>query len=196
MLNNTHAIERRVFRTFWADGLLDLFGAVGVFGIGMAWTFDLVVVGALVPAVLVPLWQPLRQRLIEPRLGLVEFSEQRERRNNARLLTTALFGVGTLILVVALYFGRTRLGMDAPVSLIAGLPAILLAVLGIVTAFLTASPRFLAYAAILGGFGIGGAAYGLEPGPILVLASVPISVAALWVFLHFLRQNPVAGDAA
>jgi hypothetical protein len=196
MLNNMQAIERQVFRMFWDDGLLDVFAAVAVLAIGVAWAADLVVVGSIVPAVLVPLWQPLRQRLIEPRLGLVEFSEQRERRNRDRLRRTALFGVATLILAVALYFGRARLGSTAPVSLLAGLPAVLLAVLAVATAFLTASPRFLAHAAILGGLGCAGAAYGLEPGPILVLASLPMFALALSVLLRFLRHNPVSGGSA
>jgi hypothetical protein len=192
MLDNMNTIEQQVFRTYWDDGLLDVFAAVGVLAIGVAWAVDFPVGGAIVPALLVPLWAPLRQRLIEPRLGLVEFSDQRDRRNQERLRNTAIFGVGVLALVVALYLARSRLGLDLSVPLVAGLPALLLAVLALITAFLVSTPRFITYAAILAIAGIGGAWYGLEPGYILVLASVPMLVLAVSVVVRFVRSNPVS----
>ena len=194
MLENMNSLERQVFRTYWNDGLLDLFGAIGVLAIGIAWLADLHVFGAIVPAMLVPLWAPLRQRLIEPRLGLVEFSDDRERRNTRRLGMVAAFGAGTLGLAVILYFARTRLGIQADVSLIAALPALLLALLAIMTALLVSTGRFLLYAALLAISGIAGALYGIEPGPILVIAAVPMLGIALVVLGRFLQSNPVTGE--
>ena len=180
MLENMNSLERQVFRTYWNDGLLDLFGAIGVL--------------TIIPAMLVPLWAPLRQRLIEPRLGLVEFSDDRERRNTRRLGMVAAFGAGTLGLAVILYFARTRLGIQADVSLIAALPALLLALLAIMTALLVSTGRFLLYAALLAISGIAGALYGIEPGPILVIAAVPMLGIALVVLGRFLQSNPVTGE--
>ncbi|MEJ2298915.1 MAG: hypothetical protein P8X94_10525 [Woeseiaceae bacterium] len=40
--------------------------------------------------------------------------------------------------------------------------------------------------------GIGGAWYGLEPGYILVLASVPMLVLAVSVVVRFVRSNPAS----
>ena len=150
MLDNMHSIEKQVYRTYWDDGLLDLFGAIAVLFIGISWTFEMPVIGAIVPALLIPLWTPLRQRLIEPRLGLVEFSEARTQRNAERLRSVAVFGAGTLVLAIALYFARLRLGVSPDVPLVAALPALLIAVLAVMTAFLVATPRFVLYAAILG----------------------------------------------
>lgn len=194
MLENMKTIERQVFRTYWNDGLLDMFGAVGILAIGIAWTVEAHVFGAIVPALLVPLWAPMRQRFIEPRLGLVEFSDDRERRNTKRLGMVAAFGIGTLGLFLTLYFARTRLGFDADISLVAALPALLLALLAIITAFLVSTLRFLLYAALLAISGLGGALYGIEPGPILVIAAVAMLGIALFVIGRFLRNNPASGE--
>ena len=194
MLENMNTIERQVFRTYWNDGLLDMFGAVGILAIGIAWTAEAHVFGAIVPALLVPLWAPLRQRFIEPRLGLVEFSDDRERRNTKRLGMVTAFGIGTLGLFLTLYFARTRLGFDADISLVAALPALLLALLAIITAFLVSTLRFLLYAALLAISGLGGALYGIEPGPILVIAAVAMLGIALFVIGRFLRNNPASGE--
>jgi len=196
MLENMNSLERQVYRTYWNDGLLDLFGAVGVLAIGVAWLADAHVFGAIVPAMLVPIWSPLRQRLIDPRLGLVEFSDDRERRNRKQLGMVAALGAGTLGLALILYFVRTRLGIDADLSLVAALPALLLALLAIITALLVSTARFLLYAAMLAISGVAGALYGFEPGPILVIAALPILGIALHVLGRFLRNNPVSGDDA
>jgi len=192
MLDNMNAIERQLFRTYWDDGLLDVFAAVGVLVVGVAWAVGFRVGGAIVPALLVPLWAPLRQRLIEPRLGMVEFSDQRDGRNRERLRNAVVLGVAVLALAVSLYLARLPLGLDLLVSLVAGLPALLLAILAFITAFLVSTTRFLAYAAMLTIAGIGGAWYGLEPGYILILASAPMLALAVSVVVRFLRSNPAS----
>lgn len=194
MLENMKSLERQVFRTYWNDGLLDLFGAIGVLGIGIAWLADAHVFGAIVPAMLVPIWAPLRQRLIEPRLGFVEFSDDRERRNTKRLGMVAAFGAGMLGFAMALNFVLSRSGMHADVSLVAALPLLLLALLAIITALLVSVWRFLLYGAWLAISGIAGALYGIEPGPILVATAVPMLGFALFVLGRFLHNNPVSGE--
>jgi MFS family permease len=192
MLEDMGAIENRVYRAYWNDGLLDVFAAVGVLAIGIAWTFDFVVGGAITPALLVPLWGPFRQRFIEPRLGMVEFSDERERTNRGRLRLVFLLGVGTFALGVSLYVLHDRLALYPAVSLIAGLPAFLLAILAALTALLVSTGRFLVYAALLAVGGGIGAATGWEPGKIMVFAGIPILLIASTVLVRFLRKNPVA----
>lgn len=194
MLREIGGIENRVYRAYWNDGLLDVFAAVGVLLIGIAWTFDFVVGGAITPALLIPLWGPFRQRLIEPRLGMVEFSEKRERTNRSRLLLVILLGIGAFALVVSLNGLRDRLALDPAVSFIAGLPALLLAVPAALTAMLVSTSRFLVYAVLLVAAGGIGAMSGWEPGPILVSAGVPILLIASTVLVRFVRSNPVANE--
>jgi hypothetical protein len=193
MLENMNTLEKQVYRSYWHDGLLDLFGAVAVLAIAASWIVDLPVFGAMVPALLVPLWGGLRQRVTEPRLGLVEFSDERERRNASRLSAVVVLGIGAFALLLALYFARARFSLPSADSLVAGLPAMLLALLAIITAFLVATMRFLIYAALLATAGIVGAIGGLDPGYILFMAAVPMLVIALLVFIRFLRNNPVGG---
>ena len=194
MLREMGGIENRVYRAYWNDGLLDVFAAVGVLLIGIAWTFDFVVGGAITPALLVPLWSPFRQRFIEPRLGMVEFSEKRERTNRSRLLLVILLGIGAFALVVSLYVLRDRLAVEPSVSFIAGLPALLLAVPAALTAMLVSTGRFLVYAALLVVAGGVGAINGWEPGPILVSAGIPIFLIASTVLVRFVRNNPIANE--
>ena len=194
MLRDMGAIENRVYRVYWNDGLLDVFAAVGVLLIGIAWTFDFVVGGAITPALLIPLWGPFRQRFIEPRLGMVEFTEKRERTNRSRLLLVILLGIGAFALVVSLYLLRNRLALEPSVSFIAGLPALLLAIPAALTAMLVSTGRFLVYAALLVISGGGGANTGWEPGPSLVSAGIPILIIASTVHLRFVRNNPIATE--
>ena len=194
MLRDMGAIENRVYRVYWNDGLLDVFAAVGVLLIGIAWTFDFVVGGAITPALLIPLWGPFRQRVIEPRLGMVEFTEKRERTNRSRLLLVILLGIGAFALVVSLYLLRNRLALEPSVSFIAGLPALLLAIPAALTAMLVSTGRFLVYAALLVIAGGVGANTGWEPGPILVSAGIPILIIASTVLLRFVRNNPIATE--
>ncbi len=196
MLDNLGAIEQRVYRTYWNDGLLDLFAAVGVLGIGISWIVGFPVGGAILPALLVPLWGPVRQRFVEPRLGMVEFSDAREQRNASTLKFAVALGFGVFALCIILYVLRDRLDFDPSVTLVAGLPAALLGLLAVITAVLVASPRFLAYSAILVIAGVIGALNGWEPGLILVEAGAIMLIVALAVFVRFLQDNPADGGDA
>lgn len=193
MLDNLGTIEQRVYRTYWNDGLLDLFAAVGVLGIGISWIVGFPVGGAIVPAMLVPLWGPFRQRFVEPRLGMVEFSDAREQRNANMLKLAVLLGLGVFALSVTLYVLRDRLALDPSVQLVAGLPAALLGLLAVITAILVASVRFLVYSAVLVVAGVVGALNAWEPGLILAEAGAIMLIVALAVFVRFLQNNPVGG---
>jgi len=194
MLNNLGAIEQRVYHAYWNDGLLDMFAAIGVLAIGISWIVDFPVGAAIVPALLVPLWGPFRQRFVGPRLGMVEFSDAREQRNSNMLRLAVLLGFGFFALGVSLYFLRDKLDIGPAVSFIAGLPAALLGLLAIITAFLVASPRFFIYAALLVIAAAVGVLDGWEPGLILAEAGAGMLVIALAIFVRFLQNNPVPDE--
>jgi len=190
MLDNMNLLERKVFRHYWDDGLLDLFAAIGILLIGIFWLRDLPVGAAIVPAWLVPLWNPLRKKIVEPRLGLVEFTEARDRQNRRMLQWVMYIGIGLLILGIELYFFRDSLPLEPTIALIAGLPAFLLALLAIFTAALVGSARFVAYALILVLTGVSGALLNWTPGLILAVAGAIMFVIAGSLLIQFLRQNP------
>ncbi len=191
MLDNDNALERGLYQHYWDDGLLDLFAALGVFLIGVFWLRDLPPAAAIVPALLVPAWQPTRRRLVEPRLGFVEFSDQREQLNRRRLRLTLYLGIAAMIVALELYFARKALPAEPAVQLVAGLPAMLLALLATVTAILIASARFLVYAVVLLAAGVAGALSGWSPGAILVAAGAAMFAIAATIFARFLHTNPV-----
>ena len=196
MPHHSSPLERRIYRHYWDDGLLDLFAGVGVALIGVSWMHGYAAAGAIVPAVLVPLWQPIRQRLVEPRLGLVEFSDSRERQNRKRLKLVAYLGIIALIAALELYFQRELLPAVPGTRLVAGLPAIMLAALAVIAAMLIASARFLVYALILLAIGPAGAWLGWSPGAIMAVGGAVILVIATAVFTIFLRANPVDSGVA
>jgi hypothetical protein len=196
MLDDLNALERKLFQTYWDDGLLDLFAAAGVLLIGLAWWRGLPVLGAIVPALMAPLWGPLRERVVEPRLGMVEFSEARERSNRHWLYGILLSGVLVLILTLAVYFRQ-----DGAVSLsvsrvIAALPAALLAFLATLVAVMLSCARFFVHALVLLIASIVGLILQWEPGSILLLAGGVMMLTALFTFLRFLGEYPVSRDGS
>ena len=195
MIENMAALEKRIYRSYWEDGLLDLFAAIGVLIVGVSWSFDFPVGGALAPALLIPVWRPVRDKLIEPRLGRVEFADPRQHRIGTMLRTTVYAGAGLLALVVLAYLGRSRVGTLAAADLVAALPALLLAVMAVLASVIVASPRFIIYAGVLVLAGIAGALQGLEPGRILLEAGAFIFCVAVILLARFLRANP-AQEAA
>jgi len=86
------------------------------------------------------------------------------------------------------------MALEPPVSFIAGLPALLLAIPAALTAMLVSTGRFLVYAALLLVAGGVGAISGWEPGPILVSAGIPILIIASTALLRFVRNNPIANE--
>ena len=190
MLDDDKSLERRLYRHYWDDGLLDVFSALGVLLIGVLWLRDLPAAAAIVPALMVPLWGPFRQRFVEPRLGFVEFSDSRERQNRKRLKLVVYFGIIALIAALELYFHRELLPEIPGTRLVAGLPAMLLAIPAAMTALLIASTRFLVYSVVLLVAGSAGAFLDLSPGAIMTIAGALMFVIATAVFARFLRANP------
>lgn len=90
----TTPLERRVFRSYWDDGLLDVFAAIGVTAIGLLWLRDIPAGAVIVPPLLIPLWAQVRRKWIEPRAGFVEFSDDREYRSKRLLRLVFYLGAG------------------------------------------------------------------------------------------------------
>ena len=138
-------LEHRAYRTLWQDGLLDLFVGIAIVCIGTSWVAGSPVLGAVVPALLVPLWQATRKRLVEPRVGYVEFSSERKGRERRSLGALLLLGVLMLVLGVAVYFvtrtDPSHLAHLAP-AVIPALPAALMALGGVLVALLFGIRRF------------------------------------------------------
>ena len=150
MTESAKPLEAALYRSYWDDGLLDVLCGLGLLGIGIGWAMHQVVFAAVVPPLLVPVWAPLRRRVIEPRAGYVEFSRTRQNQTARGLWLTFALGVGTFAFGVAAYFLFRGQGPEPNLArLIAGLPAALLAPGAALVAFLTDTRRFHLYGLVL-----------------------------------------------
>lgn len=180
--------ETRLFRGYWQDGTLDLVAGCGVVIIGIGFLFE----QFLGPAVAVPLgfagWLILRRRVVEPRAGYVELAGRR-RRNSARELTGAAgAGVGLLVLVVAVaLWGRSDTTTVA--RAVDGLPALLVGLAALVTAGLTRSWRFVAYAAVMAAMGLVAALTAIGPAIPLLAGGVVAMGTGTVLLIGFLRES-------
>ncbi|MCB9749720.1 MAG: hypothetical protein H6713_06895 [Myxococcales bacterium] len=143
-------LEERMFARYWGDGALELLSGVGLLLIGIGWLVDQVALAAVVPAVLVPLYQPVRARAVEPYAGHVTFSarrDARQRRHAARMIAA---GVACFAFALAAFLLVT--GGEGPRafgSLVGGLPAVLVAGMAAAVGVSLGLSRMLLYALLL-----------------------------------------------
>ena len=181
------ALESRLFRHYWNDGLIDLFAGIALVALGALWWVDLVAVGAAVPAMLAMLWAPLRRALVAPRAGHVEFSDARTGRNRQLLIGSALLGLLMLAAFVALQASTPARSADLLAVVAPGIPAFLLAVLAAIAGWGLGLPRFLGYAAALCLAGAGVAWADARPEFAMFGAGVLVLASASWRLSRFLK---------
>jgi hypothetical protein len=167
-------METRLYADAWADGSLDLVAGAAVVLIGAGYLVDQPLVPIVVAPVALVSWLWLKQRIVEPRTGRVEFRRER-RRSTTREAAWALgFGAGctTLVVVLALVARRGDLVASDAVD---GLPAVLVALAAGVGAILTRSARFAWYGLVLVVAAVGTVLAGGGPGlPLLVGGAVVV----------------------
>lgn len=183
----TRSAETRLFQAYWGDGTLDLVGGAGVVLIGLTYVMEqLVWVGAILPLALVT-WWGIRRQVVEPRAGYVEFARSRRDRSERELVGMVGIGVGVLLLVA---FAGTRVASEAPpAKLVAGLPAVLLAVAAALTGGLTRSWRFGVYAAVFVAAAVATVALAADPGWPIVVAGLVMWVWGAVLFGRFLAAS-------
>jgi len=196
MMSAAVDLQNRVLKSSWNDGLIDLFAGIGVLLIGLSWQFDLVPLGSIAPALLIPVWQPLRRRLIEPRTGYMEFGERTRLRLSRSLLTMIILGVGTLALGVGIYLYAAGGVPMAGVTVVAGLPAALIGLAALIAGNSFGIPRFPLYALV---FMVGAAAtilLGLEPALPMMAGGALAAASGALLLGRFLRDHPVIDEQA
>ncbi|MBT6150202.1 MAG: hypothetical protein HOH74_32470, partial [Gemmatimonadetes bacterium] len=154
---------------------------------------DVVVLSAAGSAVMVTLWAPLRRRIVEPRAGYVEFSQARQIHTRTGLRATFLLCVCTLLLGVGAFFYLRETGNTEPLGgfghVLAGIPAVLLAVGAVVTARITAARRFAAYAMVLLLAGVVTAVMHWRPEVPMLVSGTGVSLSGLVLVVRFLRAS-------
>ncbi len=191
MFQSKSPLERRVVRAYWNDGVLDILAGVATLFIGIAWQMDLVPLGAIAPAVVIPFWRVIRRRVTEPRLGHVEFSDGQVARNRSFLQWMLIGGCGVFVLGVLGYFLVTGLRQDMGAQdWVAGLPTALIGLLALATSLIIAVPRFAAYALAFLVCGFGVVLYGLEPGVGILAGGAIVTIGGSLQLQRFLASHP------
>lgn len=191
-------IERRAYQTIWEDGLLDLFVGAGILAIGLSWISRFPVLGAVLPALLVPAWQVAHKQIAEPRTGYVKLSRARQARQKRSLQALALLGVATMMLGVAAFFftqARSPAVDELLRTAIPALPAVLLGIGSALAGMLFEIRRLLAYAGLLFAGGAAGAWLHAGPGWHFLFPGIVIVIVGVTMLVSFLRKYP-AQDVA
>lgn len=189
------SMETRMLRVYWNDGLLDVLMGAGLLSIGIAWRFDLVALGPIAPALLAILWKPLRAKWIDPRIGFVEFTEDRNQESRRFVVSTLLLGVGMLILGVGLYFYAPARGA-VPVNLVAGLPAMLLSVLAFLSAMVTRLIRLGLYGLLLLLTGMAVVVTDSRPEAAMLATGVVIFITGAVLLTRFFRATSLSQEGS
>jgi hypothetical protein len=193
-----HAVERKIYRTFWNDGLLDIVFGLGIGLIGLAWAVDLAELAVVVPLVLLPVWTAGRRWVTIPRAGFVRFSSEREARVHRSLVVASIIGYGILMALGATYayLNATQIGVSWLEPVIGSIPALVLAGVLLAGALVFDMPlRSLGYAAlILVAAGLG-MVLTIEPSTQFVGAGLLILLIGVAILSRFVKENPLEDTA-
>lgn len=171
----------------YQDGLLDLFlGVVAVFfGVGLL--VGLPYLGGITPAILLPVWQSIRQKVILPRTGNLKHPKMK---GNYFILCLL---AGFIALLIAILFNQVNHGW-----LITWMKEYSLILIGICLAVLTGSigavfqtRRLFIYSGLL--LALIGAGYKLkyDLSWISILFGVLVVCSGSLILVRFIQENPV-----
>ena len=145
-------LERQLYESTWNDGLLDLCTGAALMITGVFWVIGMSTYSTFAAPIAIPIWVAARRNISQPRMGTVTFGTDRVKRERIHFLALFLLGMIALIAGLVLYFKGVP--NDLSVSLrrlnvIAGLPALLLAIPAGTVAVALGLPRFYLYGAVL-----------------------------------------------
>ena len=188
-------LESRAYQDSFSDGLIDLFIGLGLALIGMTWIWFGAEAGlsggiaAVVAAALVP----IRRRIVEPRVGYVRWTaprlewERRQKRLLFALVTVAM--LSGVAVAQSLASGEGAAIADR--NVVAGLPAVLLAVGAFVVAATSGFKRLWGYGAVLLSAGAVTLIFEAGPGGSLLASGAVFGIVGLVLLGRFLRTTPV-----
>lgn len=188
------SLEHRAFHSFWNDGLLDLMLGLVLLVMGLAWWQDVAVLGAIFPPACVFMWRPLRRRLVEPRMGFVEFGEDRQLKTRSFRFGLTGFFAGAMVLGMLVFLLWNNAVLRQPAEWIDGFPLVLLALPAAGFALFTGCRRFYFYAILLLASALSLVIQGIEPHAGLLASGVVITLSGAFVLTRFLLRYPSARD--
>lgn len=191
MIFSKSRVERRIVRTYWDDGLLDILSGIVVVLIGIAWHFDLVPLGAVTPAMVVPFWKPLRRWITQPRLGHVEFLDAQTERYRSFLIWSFWIGCLTFCFSILFYFYVAN--TEQPISLehwSPAIPAWLIAFALMLVSMVVLVRRFIYYTALFCLLGLLVAVFDQRPEVAMLVGGGAMIVGGALRLLAFIHSCP------
>lgn len=187
------AVERKIFRSYWNDGLIDITAGVGIGLVGLAWLLDLVVAALVLPLLLLPLWFTARRLITNPRVGTVSFTQDRKERMHRNLIFASITGYAVLIAVGTMYAYLRSSDIEANwMASIAGLPALVVAVAILAGRFLFDMPyRTLIYAVLAFAVAILAALFSIHPGIQFLAVGLVLATVGTVLLTKFVRAFPI-----
>ena len=193
------AIERKAYLSYHQDGLLEIFIGffIAIFGLGM--TTGLAYMGGIWAAVGIPIWASVKKAVTLPRMGFVDFGEERKRKVRKEKLFFVLFFTVTLVLGVGMFF----LFQGGSVQIREQMHRFPMAPLGLIVAVGLASltywrgmRRFLVFAGAVLIAVFAGPALGIPHPVYFALPGVLMLCSGLVLLFRFLRRYPKPEEGA
>ena len=194
---NLKEIERKVFSSYFHDGLWDIYGGFILLGIGLTivigWDYLMLAFAALAVVLLL-----FRQRIVRPRLGRVKFSPERQAKTKKTKLIAVIILTFTMLLGVVFFVlfstnsvpGWLDIWMENYFfATFGGIQALLVAV----AAYIVGVRHYYIYAALVFiSYVIGGIlrSNDMEGIPILIAGSL-ILISGAVILTRFLRKYPL-----
>jgi heme/copper-type cytochrome/quinol oxidase subunit 3 len=188
-------LERRTYRGFYSDGIIDIYIGISLLWIGVAWIWlpDIAGLAGVLPAIFITPMLTGRKRFLERRIGYVKWTEPRRQWEHRNLVAALITGTAFLLLGVGVYMFASDSAADRDIlgNVAPGLIAWLLAAVAIGLAFLMSARRMLAYGGVLIAGGIWTAQANASPGWPLVAAGILVTITGIAMLTVFIRSNPV-----
>ncbi|UCE98356.1 MAG: hypothetical protein JSV74_03285 [Dehalococcoidia bacterium] len=189
-------LERKIFTSYFNDGMWDLYGGIVLLGFGLTMLTNLdYLIVAFIALAMVPLI--IRNRVVIPRLGVVKFSPERQAKTRKSKLAamialtfTALLGMVFFILYSAnaMPYWLENWMHDHFLTFFGGMVAVLV----LAAAFLVSVKRFYLYAiAVFIAFFLASTlrSQDMEGIPITVAGGLILSW-GIFILVRFLRNHP------
>lgn len=198
---NIENIERKVFVSYFSDGMWDIYGGLVLSGFGLSiLTGQVVILIVFIALAMVPVL--VRKPIVTRRLGSVTFSIKREKRT-VKFKTAALIA-GSIILVSGALFSALYSASSLPAWLDTMLKNYLFLIIGtmlsaitLIAGYATGVKRFHAYGALI--FMAFAIAAILRPqdmeGIPITAAGGLILAAGIFILVGFLCNNPRTEEA-
>jgi hypothetical protein len=192
---NLKELERRVYLTYMDDGLLDIF--VGwflfLFSAGVAPGVDFPYFFLIA---YLPFWLGAKRLITYPRIGKVEFSEDRKARMRNETWFFLLFFSATAMLGLLFFLlyapGFFPTEVQEAVKGLKLVPMALIAAAALASlAYWKQLNRFYVYAILIAAMAVGGHALGAEPYLYFLIPSLMIGLAGISLLINFMQRYPL-----